>query len=266
MKRWLGALGCLASLAAAAQPQGRVSGRRLAAAVAVALLACGARAQEDARILTPAQMQSRAAQIVLFVPPEFPAAAAGEATVDVTGEVGTDGTFTVRDVVSSSQDPAFADAVREVTRFWLLRPDYGSDCTPRAGTGQVRVWFERRDGKPVISVSQARSEATESRPLKVTRRRHPDYPQAMLVRRMSGVVEVLLRVAPDGRVEEIEMVPGPITRLATREVATALRQWRFEPRPEAEGSICASYVVEFGITSGFAPRSGGDGRRRDGAN
>jgi TonB family protein len=241
MKRWLGALSCLVS-------------------------ASVAHAQDDARILTPAQMQARAAHIVLFVPPEFPASATGEATVDVTGEVGTDGTFTVRNVVSSSEDPAFASAVREVTRFWLLRPDYESDCTPRTSTGQVRVWFERKDGKPVISVSQPRSESTDTRPLKIVRRRAPDYPQSMLVRGMTGAVEALLRISPGGRVEELELVPGPITRLAAREVSTALRQWRFEPRPEAEGSICASYVVEFGISSGFAPRSGADGRRRDGAN
>jgi hypothetical protein len=62
------------------------------------------------------------------------------------------------------------------------------------------------------------------------------------------------------------MVPGPITRMATREVATALRQWRFESRPEGDGPACVSFLLTYQITDGFAPgprtRSGA---REDGA-
>ena len=65
--------------------------RSLVAVTAAAMLACmQAHAQEDGKVLTPGQLEERAAQFVLFVPPEFPkAAAAGRgAIVDVSRSPG----------------------------------------------------------------------------------------------------------------------------------------------------------------------------------
>jgi TonB family protein len=244
MKRWIAA--CVASIA-------------------------GTAAAQDASILSPKQMEERAAQFIVFVPPEYPKAlaAAGVASeVDVFGEVAADGMFQVRRVASSAPNPEFEQAVRDVSKLWTLRPIYGTDCLPRPGAPtQVRIWFEMKDGKPVISFGQARSEITEGKPLKVVQRRNIVYPPEMLRRGVTGSIEFLLRVSPAGLVEEIEMVPGPLNRLATREVATTVRQWRFEPRPENDGPACAVYTVDFGITGGFGPA----GRRQypvraDGAN
>jgi TonB family protein len=226
MKRWIAA--CVASIA-------------------------GTAAAQDASILSPKQMEERAAQFIVFVPPEYPKAlaAAGVASeVDVFGEVAADGMFQVRRVASSAPNPEFEQAVRDVSKLWTLRPIYGTDCLPRPG-----------------APTQARSEITEGKPLKVVQRRNIVYPPEMLRRGVTGSIEFLLRVSPAGLVEEIEMVPGPLNRLATREVATTVRQWRFEPRPENDGPACAVYTVDFGITGGFGPA----GRRQypvraDGAN
>ena len=231
----------------------------------------GAAAAQDTSILSPAQLEERAAQFVVFVPPEYPkslAAAGVSSEVDVFGEVAADGSFAIKRVVSTASHPEFERAVRDVSRLWTLRPSYGPDCAPRAGAPtQVRIWFEMKDGKPAISFGQARSEVTEGKPLKAIHRRHPVYPQPMLMRGAGGTLELLMRVSPAGMVEEIEMVPGPLNKLATREIATAFRQWRFEPRPESEGPACVVYTVDFAITSGFGPA----GRRQhpvrtDGAN
>ena len=228
-----------------------------------------ARAQDDGTLLTPAQLEQRAAQFVVFVPPEYPKAAAEQgrgAVVDVIGEVREDGTFDLQKATSDSDDPAFAQAVRETTRFWTLRPSYGADCAPRRAPTQVRIWFEHKAGEPVISFGQAKAETTEGKALKIVHRRAPAYPPQMLMRGLSGSLEILMRVAPNGRVEELELVPGPITRMATREVATALRQWRFEPRPEGDGPACVSFLLTYQVTDGFTPgprtRSGA---REDGA-
>jgi TonB family protein len=240
----------------------------VAASVAFGFVA-GANAQ-DAQVLTPSQLEARAAQFIVFVPPEYPGrlvASGASAEVDVFGEVGADGAIAVEKVASTSADPGFEEAVRAAVRFWTLRPSYGTDCVPRPARTQVRIWFEIKEGKPVISFGQARAPVTEGSPLKSTYRRNPEFPWRLLSRGGTTTVEVLMRVLPEGRVDAVEMVPGPLWKLVNREVTMAMRQWRFEPRPVADGPICASYVITFTTEAGgFEGQTGYTGARRDGAN
>jgi len=77
----------------------------------LALLACGATGASDgANVLSPAQLEERGAQFIVFVPPEHPrhlAAAGVTSEVDVFGQVAADGSLTVTRAVSTQPDPAF---------------------------------------------------------------------------------------------------------------------------------------------------------------
>lgn len=229
------------------------SGRAaIAACVTSMALGTAARAQDDPRLVSAEWLKAKAATSTVFVPPDYPKHAVGEApvTVDVIGKVGIDGRLELESVASSSPDPAFAAAVREVASYWLFRPSYDDGCRPRPVPAQLRVWFEVKEGKPAISFSQARADTAVPAPdapptLKVTRRFHPEYPPEMQRRGYEGSVEVLLRIAASGEVEEVSVVPSLFSSMAERGLQKRMGLWRFEERPAGGGTSCASYVVQY---------------------
>lgn len=55
----------------------------------------------------------------------------------------------------------------------------------------------------------------------------PPYPALARLARQEGTVSLLVRIKPDGRVEEIKQVSGP--SLLKESVAKAVSQWTFAP-------------------------------------
>ena len=98
------------------------------------------------------------------VPPEYPPEQFGD---NVTGyvdvEVSIDASGKVNDsriVKSSPENKAFEAAVSQTIRMWSFHRRISSKCEPIAAIGNVRVWFEIRDGRGVISVSGKASDLT----------------------------------------------------------------------------------------------------------
>lgn len=223
--------------------------RRRAILAALAVLARPALAADEGAILSPQQMDEKAATVSMFVIPTYPpaaVAAALEATVDLIGEVLPDGRFSLRRIESTSPREEFANAVQEVVPLWLLRPGYGRDCVAKAAAAQVRVWFEMKDGKPRISFSQANrlAPAPKSVGLKLVERLKLEYPDELRRRGIEGALEVILRIAPSGGVENVSVVPGRLSEAASRSLRR-LSAWRFEPRAAESGSLCVSYIVDY---------------------
>lgn len=91
------------------------------------------------------------------VPPEYPAgelAKGATQAVDVTIRVDSAGK--VESHAFSNSTPAaapFEEAVAAVIRLWQFEIATDANCAPRANEGNVRVWFEIKDGNPSVSVS-----------------------------------------------------------------------------------------------------------------
>ncbi|MBL0125716.1 MAG: TonB family protein [Betaproteobacteria bacterium] len=69
-------------------------------------------------------------------------------TIDEVGAVRKIGT-----VVSNPVNPLFEKSARESVLYWSFKPAISKDCVPQIAEGNVRIWFDIRDGKEAISVS-----------------------------------------------------------------------------------------------------------------
>src|SRR5258708_10543567 len=202
-------------------------------AVAV-FLVTGANADE-ARPIGDEELAARAAQITVSVPPDYPGAALRdgvEATVDVHGTVRADGHLAVSQIKAIPDREDFRVAVTDVVHFWLLRPRYDSTCHAMDVEGQVRVWFEIKEGKPSISISVPPKEkvtetVSDASLYRAVRRVNPAYPRDAWRAGREGSVEVLLHVADSGEVEEIVIVPGRDSGEFGPPIVKAFRKWQF---------------------------------------
>lgn len=92
------------------------------------------------------------------LPPTFPALELAQGVtghVDVTVLVSDAGTFKqIVSMASTPKVPAFEAAVAEVLSHWEFSESFGTDCSPVEAEGTSRIWFEIKEGKPVISVSR----------------------------------------------------------------------------------------------------------------
>ncbi len=68
--------------------------------------------------------------------------------------------------------------------------------------------------------------------LKLVHKVEPEYPRELLAAQRTGSVAVRFTVQPDGSVKDVEAIKSPHRRLGTAAV-NAVRQWRFEPIPQA---------------------------------
>lgn len=223
---------------------------RLVMAALLAGAAIGAGAADQGRIVSGEQLNGRAATLTVFVPPKYPRGALGDnvqATLDVFGRIGTDGVLQVSKVESTSDIDEFKAAVEQVVPLWRLRPDFGEDCVPRPTEGQVRVWFDIREGKPVIRFSQTPRAKPAPMPepaIRVARRTRIEYPSEAGRRNLETVLETILRIGAEGDVQAVHVVPGLYSEHFEREITRSLRNWRFEPSP-GRAPTCVTYDVEF---------------------
>jgi len=61
----------------------------------------------------------------------------------------------------------------------------------------------------------------------------PKYPESALRRRLEGEVEVMARVAPDGSVQQVDVLRSAPQGIFDREAVLAVRRWRYAPGAEA---------------------------------
>lgn len=99
----------------------------------------------------------RWAEPKLIVEPEYPASALAAGitgTVDIDAHVPSSGKISrINHITSEPKSAALEKAVMDVLKYWTFHGETACDCTPIAADLKLRVWFEIRDGKPVISVS-----------------------------------------------------------------------------------------------------------------
>jgi TonB family protein len=220
--------------------------------VVVLTLAASAAHASDPRIVTEVEMQQRAARPVAIVAPQYPPAALQakvEGTVDIFGTIKPDGHMRVERLEGSPEREDFKAAVTEVIGLWKLEPAYHADCRPHETPGQVRVWFELKEGQPAISVSrgvlpESPRPPPESAALKVVKRVDPVYPRAGVYAGVQGTVEAFMEVGASGEVTNVEIVPNALPYQFDNAVVKALKQFRFEPLADAKPA-CAAYTINF---------------------
>lgn len=209
------------------------------------LSAAVARADSPVVVLTDVALQQRAAKPMGIIAPTFPPAALAEkvtGTVDVIGDIGEDGKMRVTRMEAAPDREDFKAAVRDVIGLWRFSPRYEQDCKPHATPGQVRIWFEMKEGKPAISVSRPLVSDDTSPPepekiLKAIRRTIPKYPMAAVRAGVDGRIDAYVRVTPEGEVDSLEIAPNLLPVQFERAVRDAVYWWKFEPRPGGK-TVC----------------------------
>ena len=198
------------------------------------------------------ELRERAAEALLIVAPEYPkdlVAAGVQGTVDLFGHVRADGHFDVGRIEATH--PELRRAVEEVTRHWLLRPSYGPDCEARPAPVQVRLWFEVKSGKGVVSMSQGRT-AIRADTTRVPRKQlkriegdDPFYPKHLIRRALEGEVEALMRITPAGEVASVQILPGPFAQEFGPALRETLLEWRFEARAPDASPVCYFFHARY---------------------
>lgn len=159
----------------------------------------------------------RWAEPKLIVEPEYPAAelaARITGTVDIDAHVPFSGKVSkINNITSDPRSPALEKAVMDVLKYWTFHGETACDCMPVAADLKLRVWFEIRDEKPIISVSSPprHSESASTGPelknrdalIKALAR---SYPREARRAGAEGDVHVAIHVDPaTGRVREVEV-------------------------------------------------------------
>lgn len=181
-----------------------------------------------------------------------------EVTIDELGKVKKIGAVT-----SKPQNAAFEESARESVRYWTFYAKISPECVPEVATGNVRVWFEIRDGKEAISVSSTPGTMgsvvspgkSKWRPLlnQATVARAVQYPPRARKEGEQGSVFSVIHVdAETGRPFEIKFSHAISSRGWVRSafelaVRDALKMARFEPSPEEKGlafRVCMPFTFK----------------------
>lgn len=191
--------------------------------------------------------------IKLVVSPTYPPAhlAAGKTGhVDVQLRLDEFGKVVeVKKVEATPMDAAFEMAAREVLKFWLFKPPVSEQCVPIASDGNVRLWFEIRDGKPAISVSSLPDptakprEQAAWRPMINYRQMAASVRYPYAARRLDAqgdLFSIMTVDAGTGEVMDAEVSHAVVSHGNAKqhfrdEIVRALMRGRFEPRPAETG-------------------------------
>ncbi|MEP7156093.1 MAG: TonB family protein [Betaproteobacteria bacterium] len=207
------------------------------------------------------------------VAPDFPLAqleAKATGYVDVKVKVDkTGGVTSARIVKSNPENKAFEGAVNETVKMWRFHQRLNRECEPEDATTNVRVWFELRDGKGVVSISGIASDAAAPAPAgaggkslraSLTNRQSVfsqiRYPVSMRSARIQANVLAVMKVnsvsgdVTDVKVTWIETFPHTTTanRHFTDEISKRLILGKFAPRLEAKSptyNVCVPVQFRF---------------------
>lgn len=219
----------------------------------------------DAPKVYPWTDPSTYARPLRVLPPEYPSAqlkAGVSAKVEATLRINQGGTFKeVLEIKADNGDAAFESAVREVVQHWTFRPYIDCECTPMEFTARQTVWFEIKDGQPVVSVSQGEAPPkrhTHAKPLRflngeeVYKAMTDGFPR--LARRTSseGVVYARVRVDPaTGAVSKVDIqhveARSELVPYFANAALSSLRQARYQIDEDAKPPIQSCITVEYRI-------------------
>ena len=73
----------------------------------------------------------------------------------------------------------------------------------------------------------------------------PVYPSEAYERNLEGWVQVSLDVAPNGNVSNARIQDGDKRQLFSRAALSAVKQWKYEPRPQATGETPVTVRLDF---------------------
>jgi periplasmic protein TonB len=73
----------------------------------------------------------------------------------------------------------------------------------------------------------------------------PIYPTEAQARDLEGWVQVSLQVTPSGDVVKARVEDGQKRQLFARAALSAVRQWKYEPRPDASGETPVIVRLDF---------------------
>jgi TonB family protein len=71
------------------------------------------------------------------------------------------------------------------------------------------------------------------------------YPHEAYARGLEGWVQVGLMVTPGGAVSNVHIEDGDKRQLFSRAALAAVKQWKYEPRPQATSEIPVSVRLDF---------------------
>lgn len=208
----------------------------------------------------PAVVHYLPGAIRLLVPPTHPPVAAKdnpEVAVELTGTVRIDGTLANVKLASSSEDPAYRNAVQEVSSFWLFTPAL-RNCEFVETDGAVTLWFEKKDGEPKVSYSipQAAKAAQLAAAQELPKidalngydatpltKKAVRFPKAA-TRSGMDVASFFsyVKVEPDGTVSKVSVAPARMKGAFEKAIQDAVLHWTF--RPSAR-SWCGELIITF---------------------
>ena len=217
-------------------------------------MAASAFAQDKPAPLIDDPTPSRVPRVSVFVPPDYPRDAlkdSATAVVDVLGKVQEDGTLAVTRVDVTPERDDFRAEVKKVAPYWIFSPRYDSRCEVVVDDKQFRIWFELKDEKPAISISGVTTGKVPSDPSQDAlftplTRIEPVYPHEALRDGREGIVEALIRIAEDGHIEKVVIVPGGNGQFFGEAITKAMLQWRFPAGKRY--TQCARFEYRFRLT------------------
>jgi len=169
-----------------------------------------------------------------------------EVTIDEQGRVKQIGTVTSKPSIA-----AFEESARESVKYWQFKEKLSGKCTPEVAQGNVRVWYEIKDGKESISVSSMPGTMLKNVAADAPKwfpmlnlpqiKRELRYPADARKYGEQGVVYAVLHIDVEtGMVRKVEfshaIVSAPWVRFSFEAaIRFSMKAARFEPKPEERG-------------------------------
>lgn len=203
----------------------------------------------------------------VFPPDQLEAKATGY--VDIEVAVGKSGRAeAVRIVESVPPNKAFENAVNDVVTKWRFRPRIDVRCMPQPNTTRTRIWFDIRDGAPVISVSgrvsgyaveeKKTADSPDKAPAKTPAMLNRNelglrYPERMRRANVQAYVYTVMTVsAKTGTVADVAIADVQLIGYSTGAEAvfgetarSAMAKAKFEPRETADYRACMPVYFQF---------------------
>lgn len=196
------------------------------------------------------------------VPPDYPQGLLQKKIggfVDVEVRISGHGEVTSARLVKQEPDGAgFWEATNEVIKKWLFYSKLSSACVPEGTTANVRLWFEPRDDKGVISVSGDVTATKESFAKPLQRKwinqkevaRSIRYPLLARSEGIEATLHVVAKVDAAGSVQTTEISHFFSGRLATNKMRSTfekavienVQKAKFEPLENGKTTkVCIPY-------------------------
>lgn len=244
--------------------------RFAAGLLAVFVLCGGASGQSLGTLTAPEPVLQLAVPVRTGFPQKpFPMPAVGEVIeIDVNGMVNVDGKLVNVTLRAAEEHKAFVEVLRETIADWRFQPAFNwRECSVKESPQSLKVWFEERNGKPVMSVSRpapvskpaAKTETAGEPGLQKTVTKttikapewseapkvyYPDRPYTFGI---EGEVLVALLVAPTGEFKKWYVLSSPDVSLS-RETVFALSHASMKPMPlwhEGMEGNCVCVPIRF---------------------